>query len=71
MLTDIPLRFDCIYAACDTYPEKSIKNSERVLRGEGEEFVIKTPEIRIPPNFTSFLSNGKNKERLFELVEEV
>ena len=42
-----------------------------MLRGEGEEFVIKTPEIRIPPNFTSFLSNGKNKERLFELVEEV
>ena len=55
----------------DTYPEKSIKNSERALREEGEEFVIKTPEIRIPPNFTSFLSNGTNKERLFELVEEV
>ena len=29
LLLDIPLRFYFIFVACDTYPERSIKNSER------------------------------------------
>lgn len=60
-----------MYIACDTYADGSIKNAERALRGEGDHFFIKTPDIKIPPNFVAFLSNGQNKERLFELVEEV
>ena len=56
--------------ACDTYACRCIKNAERLLRGdsETEEFVIRNPDIRIPANFARFLCNGKNKERLFEII---
>lgn len=43
----------------------------RELRGKGEEFVIRNPDIRIPPDFKQFFSNGNNKERLMELIEDV
>ena len=49
----------------------SLRNAERILRGKGEKFVIKNPDIRIPANFHKFLGNGGNNERLFELIEEV
>ena len=71
LLNEIPRQYNRVYIACDTYSDGSIKNAERALRGEGDHFFIKTPDIKIPPNFVAFLSNGQNKERLFELVEEV
>jgi hypothetical protein len=71
LLCEIPQKYKIVYVACDTYREDSIKNAERNLRGEAEQFVIKNPDIRIPANFTNFLANGTNKERLFELIEEV
>ena len=60
-----------IYIACDTYKDRSIKNIERLLRGESDKFVIRSAEMRIPPHFKTFLNNGDNKERMFELIEEV
>ena len=71
LLHNIPSQFTSIYAACDCYLAISIKNAERKFRGEADKFIIKTPDIRIPPDFKRFLSNGDNKERLFELIEEV
>lgn len=71
LLREIPQKYKIVYIACDTYREDSIKNAERTLRGEAEQFVIKNPDIKIPANFTTFLANGTNKERLFELIEEV
>ena len=71
LLNEIPRRYTLIYVACDTYADFSIKNAERLLRGDADEFIIKTSNIRIPPDFKAFLSNGANKERLFQLIEEV
>ena len=63
--------YQTVYAACDTYLERSIKSSEREIRGQAETFVIRSPDIRIPPDFKNFLNNGTNKERLLELTEDV
>lgn len=71
ILREIPSQYSVIYIACDTYKDQSIKNAERVLRGQEDKFVIRTPDIRIPANFKRFLSNGDNKERMFELMEQV
>ena len=67
----IPSQYSHIYIACDSYKDQSIKNVERVLRGHEDKFVIRTKDIRIPANLKRFLSNGENKERLFELMEKV
>ena len=68
LLNEIPRQYNHVYIACDTYSDGSIKNAERALRGEGDHFFIKTQDIKISHNFVAFLSNGQNKERLFELV---
>ena len=60
-----------IYTACDTYQSNSIKNAERLLRGDKDKFVIRSPDIRIPADFKKFLNNGEDKERMFELIEQV
>ena len=70
-LHQIPSMYQTVYAACDTYLERSIKSSEREIRGQAETFVIRSPDIRIPPDFKNFLNNGTNKERLLELTEHV
>ena len=71
ILHDIPKQYDVIYIACDTYQSNSIKNTERLLRGDEDQFVIRSPDIRIPADFKKFLNNGENKERMFELIEQV
>ncbi len=71
ILREIPRQYQQIYVACDSYAASSIKGSERDLRGNAEEFVIRNADIRIPANLKNFMSNGKNKERLFELIEHV
>ena len=71
LLSDIPMRYNIVYVACDTYKDLSIKNSERHLRGDGDKFVIRSANVRVPANFKKFLGNGDNKERLFEIIEEV
>ena len=71
ILREIPTQYSNIYIACDSYKDQSIKNAERVLRGHEDKFAIRTPDIRISANFKRFLSNGENKERMFELMEQV
>ena len=51
LLHQIPSMYQTVYAACDTYLERLIKNSEREIRGQAETFVIQSPDIRIPPDF--------------------
>ena len=70
-LQDIPKQYDAIYIACDTYRSYSIKNAERSLRGDEDKFFIRSPDVRIPADLKKFLNNGENKERMFELIEEV
>ena len=71
LLNEISLDFSTIYVACDTYTEKTIKGNERKSRGTSEKLVIRSPSVRIPSDFQNFLNNGDNKERLFEIIEEV
>ncbi|XP_046854152.1 uncharacterized protein LOC124447292 [Xenia sp. Carnegie-2017] len=71
LLSDLPMRYNIVYVACDTYRDRSIKNSERDLRGDGDKFVIRSANVRVTADFKKFLGNGDNKERLFELIEEV
>ena len=71
ILQDIPKQYDAIYIACDTYRSYSIKNAERSLKGDEDKFVVRSPDVRIPPDLKKFLNNGENKERMFELIEEV
>ncbi len=67
----IPSQYSDIYRTCDSYKDQSIKNAEKVLRGNDDKFVIRTLDIRIPNNFKRFLSNDENKERMVELMEKV
>ena len=71
LLHQILSMYQTVYAACDTYLERSIKSSEREIRGQAETFIIRSPDIRIPPDFKNFPNNGTNKERLLELIENV
>ena len=33
--------------------------------------MIRSPTVRVPAEFQKFLNNGDNKERLFEIIEDV
>ena len=70
LLHQILSMYQTVYAACDTYLERSIKSSEHEIRGQAETSVFRSPDIRIPPDF-KILNNGSNKERLLELIENV
>ena len=70
VLGDIPKVYDTIYFACDTYDEQSIKGNERTNRGVSEQLIIRSGKMKIPKDFQTFLNNGKNKERVFEIFEE-
>ena len=72
LFSDVPRQYNVVYVACDTYKIRSMKNSERSLRGDSDKFVIRNENVRVPADFKkSFLANGDNKERLFELIEKV
>ena len=60
ILQEIPNFYQLIYIACDTNQSESIKNAERIIRGNEDKFVIHSPDIRIPPDFKRFLKNGQN-----------
>ena len=71
LLCDIPKQYNTIYIACDIYKNRSIKSGDNSLRGDSDRFVIRSGEVRIPADFKKFLTNGDNKERMFEVIEEV
>ena len=69
LFSDVPRQYNVVYIACNTYRIRSIKNSERSLRGDSDKFVIRSENVRVPADYKKFLANGDNKERLFELIE--
>ena len=71
LLCDIPKQYNTIYIASDTYKNLSVKSDEHSLRGNSDRFVIRSEEVRIPADFKTFLTNGDNKERMFEVIDEV
>ena len=48
----------------------SIKSLERRSRGKSNK-IVESGNVKIPQDFQKFLNNGENKERLFELIEEI
>ena len=40
-----------------------------MLRGDGIVYTLKTPDMKLAYDSTTFLQNGKNKELLFNLIE--
>ena len=52
------------------YKEGSIKTGERRSRGSGKRYVIKSPNMKIPSDFSNVLKNGDNKTMLLDLIEQ-
>ena len=65
----VPSQYRHVFIACDTYKDASIKGGERQARGVSERYVITSPDMKVPYNFTSFLQNGDNKAMLFNLIQ--
>ena len=70
IMASIPSQYTTIFIACDTYKDNSIKGGERQARGVSERYVLTSPDMKVPYDFTSFLRNGENKEMLFNLVQK-
>eukprot|EP00794_Sanderia_malayensis_P014842 gene14842-biopygen11931 len=69
-LKSLPTGFFRVDIVADTYRPISLKAGERNKRGSSEKIIIKSPKSKIPRNFSEFLKNGKNKQRLIELMLE-
>ncbi len=70
VMATIPQQYVNVYIACDTYLESSIKSRERAARGAGERYVLRTPDMKVPADFVTFLRNGDNKRMLFDLIQQ-
>lgn len=69
ILNKLPKGYFRIDIVADTYKKESIKNQERILRGESNKVIISSSSSRIPRNFNVFLNNGDNKTRLIEVIK--
>ena len=58
------------YVMEDSYDNDGIKTSERRMRGQGERYVLKNLEMKIPYDINSFLAVGENKRDLFDLIHK-
>ena len=63
-----PSGYPRVDLVADTYRIPSIKNSERINRGESAKILMKSISSKIPSGFKKFLSNGENKSRMIDLV---
>ena len=41
----IPQQYSTIFLACDSYEDHSIKNVERIGRGSGLKYLLKSPDM--------------------------
>ena len=59
---------DRVDFVCDDYQASSVKSIERRHRGMGVEITIKGSLQKTPKDFKEFLSNNKNKTKLYDLI---
>ena len=52
----------------DFYRIVSIKAGEREIRGRNDRVIIKSTKSKVPKDFQAVLRNGKNKNRLIDLL---
>ena len=69
ILQMVPKQFKNIYLVCDAYKD-GIKAGERRARGTGKKYILKTPDMKVPSDFRSFLKNGDNKTMMINLIEQ-
>lgn len=70
IMATVPSQYTTIFIVCDTYKDNSIKGGERQARGVSERYVLTSPDMKVPHDFTSFLRNGENKEMLINLIQK-
>ena len=70
LVNSIPSQYRTIFIVRDTYIQHSINSGETRLRGDGRFYILKNPNMKLPSETSSFLTNGQNKEMLFNLVEQ-
>ena len=61
ILKSITQQYSIIFLVCDSYKDHSIKNKERLERGTGMKYVLKSPGMQMPSDFSAFMKNGGNK----------
>ena len=69
-MNSIPSNYNKVYILCDTYEDMSIKSFERQMRGAGERCILKNPDMKLPYDINKYLSVGKNKEELFNIIKD-
>ena len=69
-LKNMPQQYSTILA-CDSNKDNSIKNVERIRRGSGLKYLLKSPDMIMPSEFSIFMKNGENKTTLLNLIEQV
>ena len=70
IMATVPSQYTNIFIVCDSYQDNSIKGGERQARGESQRYILTSPDMKVPHDFSSFLRNGENKEMLFNLIQK-
>ena len=71
LINTIPSGYSRVDLVADTYQTNSIKSQERLHRGESSKVIIQSVKPRVPRNFSVYMKNGENKERLLEIILQV
>ena len=71
ILENIPQQCSTMFLACDSYKDSSIKNLERIGRGTSFKYLLKSPDMIMPSEFSMFMKNGENKTTHLNLIEHV
>ena len=66
----LPQGYERIDIVADTYHEVSLKSAERSHRGKASKVIIRSAKSKILRNFSDFVKNGENKERLIILMRD-
>ena len=61
ILKSIPQQHSTVFFACHSYKDNSIKNLERIGWGSGLKYLLKSPDMILPSEFSIFMKNGENK----------
>ena len=67
LLLSFPKGFKQVHVIADTYRTTSIKNQERIHRGQGNKIIIGSVHSKLPRDMKNFMMNGENKTALTSL----
>ena len=71
ILKIIPQQYSTIFIAFDSHNDNSIKNVESIGLRTGLKYLLKSPDMIIPSDFSMFMKNEDNKTTLLNLIEQV